>query len=143
MSATGKKLARVATLAWIGLVVTATAAGDKPPDVLTTYLSRFFNGYKNCGTLSSRDVGRSAVQQCVAESVAAKTPFIARFDHQGYESTVSDALVMLLSGNLAVVHYDPFACKNVECLAVDPCGSPKITIVGNVLRVTCKNTYEM
>ena len=141
-----QSVVRAVLLGTVALTLGRPIAGEelvkKPPDALERYLSRFAKGYASCGTISIDGAHRGSVQKCVLESLVAKKPFIARFDHQGYETMVSDALVMSLSGDLAVLHFDHWGCKEVECLQVEPCGSPKVAVVGKSLRVSCKNEYE-
>ena len=146
MGAFGRKGSRAIIIAAIGLILAEAMAEEKPPDALGQYLSRLLrvgNRYTDCGTVSIEGGRRTAVHKCVLESIAAKKSFVARFDHQGYETMVSDALVGSSSGDLVVVHFDPWGCKAVECLQVDPCRSPKMTVAGKVLRVSCKNDYEL
>lgn len=137
------QLGRASWFVCIVLAVGAAAAGENAPDALKQYLSRFARGYSDCGIVSVDGTARLAVQECVMESVATKQAFIARFDHHGDESVVSDALVMSPSGVLTIVLFDPWGCKKVECLDIEPCGSPKLAIVGERLRITCVNTHEM
>ncbi len=63
----------------------------------------------DCGRVflaEGRAESRSAVDLCVADAFRQGTPFVARYDEQGFESAVSESYLLSRFGGLYVIHYD-------------------------------------
>ncbi len=97
----------------------------------------------DCGTADATH-DRSAIDQCAVDAFEAGTPFIARYQQQGEDSTLSTAVAMNTVDKVKVFRWDSSPCGGGSCSPVtdvQACEAPTVAAAStedpNALPIMC------